>query len=261
MNTMFKYYSVDGENSNRIENRLKGELYLSSPLQFNDPYDCQMPEIINNTAECPKDNVLKILLENGFDESSYNSLIDNDKNIIQEVYTSQAGHLGILCLTTHNNNMLMWSHYSKHNGLCLEYDLDKLLLGLHNHISSLILGAGRYCPTYNPDKRIYADYVSYEPFLPTTSQLFFRAIADCRPKYWYKLNDWKYEDEFRIGVSLGGRLVVTIPDIVKHIYLGCNATMQQIRDIVHILQKNNLNIPISIMRKGTDNLYADEISV
>lgn len=256
---LYKYYSIEDDNKKRIVNRLNGELYFASPLQFNDPYDCQLPEIINNTSSRPQGEIMKILSECGFDESTYRRLMEEDAETIKNVYIAQADNLGILCLTSNYTNMLMWSHYAGHNGICLEYDAEKLINALYDRILYYIRQSGKHCPTYNPYKRIFCKSVIYECCLPVTSKLFFDHSSDCIPKYWYKLNDWEYENEFRIGVSLGSRMAVTINDIVTHVYLGCNASERQVNDIMQILKLNDFDIPISIMIKGRYGLESQTI--
>jgi len=243
---LYKYYSCNGENEQRIEARLKGEIFFSSPLNFNDPYDCQLPKINNNTATFSKgkSKILGLLLEEGFNpEETYEKLISDDKETIREVYRRQADLLGILCLTQQYDNILMWSHYAHNNGICIEYNTEKLLEYIYL--------------TYRG--RMFADDVVYDRSLKSNSKLFFEDVIDCKLKYWHKLRQWKYEKEFRIGVSLGGNVAIRIPNMVKHIYLGCNCTIYQVAKIWSLCQKNRLDIPISIMRKTSLGLKPFDI--
>ena len=43
---LFKYYRYD---SDLNEKRLKGEVFLATPFDFNDPCDCQR-DVINNSS-------------------------------------------------------------------------------------------------------------------------------------------------------------------------------------------------------------------
>lgn len=240
---LYKYYSCNGENKQRIEARLKGEIYFSSPLKFNDPCDCQLPKIINNTATFSKgkDRIIDLLSEEGFlPEETYKKLIDGDKSTIQEVHRRQADLLGILCFTYSNNNSMMWGQYAQNNGLCIEYNMSRLV----SHLKKLFR-SGRLC----------MGNVTYENKLPTTANLFFEdTLNECQLKYWHKFKEWENEKEFRIGISLGGNMSIKIPNIVEHIYLGCNAPDELIRKVQRICQKNKLNIPISIMTKKAKGL-------
>lgn len=260
---LYKYYSCNGENEQRVEARLKGEIFFSSPLNFNDPYDCQFPNIINNTASCSIDNVRKILSEEGFDvDEVYNKLLKGDKTTIQAVYERQAQLLGILCLTNSCEKILMWSLYASNNGMCLEYDMHALSKeNIFSYVEPKIISRNDINQHPIAVNRIIMEYVKYVPQLEANVKLFFNDMPnDIIKKYWQKLNVWKKEEEFRIGVSLGGNIAVSIPNLVTHIYLGCNTTMSQIANIWSLCQKNRLCIPISIMRKTSLGLKPFDIS-
>lgn len=259
---LYKYYSCNGENEQRVEARLKGEIFFSSPLNFNDPYDCQFPDIINNTASCSIDDVKRILREECFDaDEVYEKLLKGDKSTIQAVYERQAKLLGILCLTNSCEKILMWSHYASNNGMCLEYDMHALSReNLFSYVEPKIISRNDINISAFYNKRILMGNVKYVPQLEADVKLFFNDMPnDIIKKYWQKLDVWEKEDEFRIGVSLGGNIAITIPNLVKHIYMGCNVTMSQIAKIWSLCQKNRLDIPISIMRKTSLGLKPFDI--
>ena len=259
---MYKYYGWAGENENFIEPRLLGELFFASPFKFNDPYDCQLPLLENNTEEISnkrEDVIKRILEEEDFDVTkTYDALLRGDKETEKNVFIEQIKRLGILCLTSTNDNILMWSHYASHNGICLEYDVPKILSNLYSYIAPKIKEKYGDCAYSNfSANRIIMDKVIYVKSLKNISvKLFFdQPEKDCKSKYWKKLQDWKYENEYRIGISLGGDIAVVIPDIVKHIYMGCNSTILQITEIYRLMKKNDLlHIPVSIMRKDSTGL-------
>lgn len=260
---LYKYYSCNGENEQRIEARLKGEIFFSSPLNFNDPYDCQFLDIINNTENCSIDDVKRILREECFDaDIVYEKLLKGDKDTIQVVYERQAKLLGILCLTNSCEKILMWSHYATNNGMCLEYDIHALSReNLFSSLESKIISRNDINLSAFYNKRILMGNVEYVPQLDVDVKLFFNDMPnDIIKKYWQKLDEWGNEEEFRIGVSLGGNISVCIPNLVKHIYLGCNCTMHQVANIWSLCQKNRLCIPISIMRKTSLGLKPFDIS-
>ena len=69
------------------------QLYLSDPLSFNDPFDCQMQIYAPN-----------------YDINDFSA------------------NVGIRCFSATYNNILMWSHYADgHRGLCIEFDAKELL--------------------------------------------------------------------------------------------------------------------------------------
>lgn len=127
---LFKFYSYSDSLN---EKRLSGEVFLASPLDFNDPCDCQR-DVINNAGEKERNNgvgwVKRKLLELGYDDAKSSVLAasllagDTDK---YEVYQKQLEKVGVLCLTPHSTDTLMWGYYASNQGLCIEYDRDNLV--------------------------------------------------------------------------------------------------------------------------------------
>lgn len=136
---LFKFYGYDDSLN---EKRLSGEVFLASPLDFNDPCDCQR-DVINNAREREKARgdgwVKRKLLELGYDDAKSDALAtsllsgDTDK---YEVYKKQLEKVGILCLTPNSTDTLMWGYYANNQGLCIEYDIDilvkRLVIGFVN---------------------------------------------------------------------------------------------------------------------------------
>ncbi len=68
------------------------ELYLSSPIDFNDPFDCRI------------------------------KVYDEDKEINELVSNAK-----IRCFSEKYDDILMWSHYAaSHSGICIEFDAKKI---------------------------------------------------------------------------------------------------------------------------------------
>ena len=83
---VYRYRSAEPREIDAI---LNGQIWLSSPTEFDDPWDCAMSPRLE---ALPKEAV---------------SMIER---------------LRIACFTTRNDNTRMWSHYAdKHNGLCIGY--------------------------------------------------------------------------------------------------------------------------------------------
>ncbi len=137
----FKYYSF---NSSLNNSRLTGDVYLASPLDFNDPYDCQL-DVINNLKDLNKDDewIALKLEEIGFKDSEIPNVIaglkcDNKETNIR-VHKKQLERAGILCLTSNVDSVTMWAYYANHDGFCVEYDpksiIRKLVIGFINSMS------------------------------------------------------------------------------------------------------------------------------
>lgn len=128
---LFKYYRYD---SNLNAKRLSGEIYLASPLDFNDPCDCRR-DVRNNIGDIKKSNdydwIKGKVFELGFRRdlvAQYTKgLMDNDKDTVEELYQSQLEKLGVFCVTSSPCDPLMWGYYASNDGYCIEYDVSKII--------------------------------------------------------------------------------------------------------------------------------------
>lgn len=110
---LFKYYPYDNKLNAK---RLTGVVYLSSPLDFNAPCDCQRGAT-NNIQELGKDlDWVKLkMIELGYggkmkDEVALSLMNGNES--VEEVYNRQLQKMGILCTTESYSNSLMWWYKS-----------------------------------------------------------------------------------------------------------------------------------------------------
>lgn len=254
MNTpevLYKYYKDDDVYN---EHRLGGELFFATPIRFNDIYDCQFVGIKNNTNKVSRDKVLKIIGECGYVDKDvdeiYGKLLKDDDATIRDIYNKQQGHLGILCLTNTNTNMPMWGLYTNNKGYCIEYDLQKINIAMNNQFPSLVKQK-----FWDPTKRIIQNEVTYIDCLDEP-KLFLESLCDAYQKYWCKLNQWSFEQEYRIGVSLGGDKTIEAQESVKAIYFGTNMTNERISELIELCPKEAKRYK---MRKGIKGLMAEEI--
>lgn len=141
---LYKYY---GYNETYNESRLIGNIFLASPLDFNDPCDCQRT-VINNAMKKANEHATNPkwldckLKELGFSDRQINKLkpllLSGDEDATKEVYRKQLEHLGVLCLTSEPTDSLMWGYYANNTGYCIEYDttkiIQRLVIGFVNQI-------------------------------------------------------------------------------------------------------------------------------
>lgn len=128
--TLFRYYS----NSERaIDSLIARQLYASHPDEFNDLYDCS-----DELIKFDDDEVIIKFLSHG-DSSIANTIREKlknerpqiksyvERNFKQVLYRK----LGIVCLTSNPNNLLMWAYYSNNKGFLVEYDYEKWGFDFH----------------------------------------------------------------------------------------------------------------------------------
>ncbi|CRF35069.1 hypothetical protein BRSU_2411 [Brachyspira suanatina] len=148
--TLYHYTKV---NKDTLRSILNNTLWCSNTKEFNDPVD---PYIRNNKKESSS--------------QLYNYLLEKIK---------------VACLTTHNDNTLMWSHYAdKHKGICIEYNIDNIF-----NINFTILQKINYHKNMSKSNIFYDDNV----ILGNN-----KSIDNITDIFTVKSKEWKYEDEYRI---------------------------------------------------------------
>lgn len=141
-NSLYNYTKI---NERTIYNIFNEKLWLSHSNAFNDPVDP--------------------VIKNFKDKKRYDYLLNTIK---------------IGCLTTNNENTLMWSHYGdEHRGVCIEYDISNVV-----NDDTIILKVD-----YNKNIINYAPINCEEEIYNTEYLLNLFSM---------KSKEWKYEDEYRI---------------------------------------------------------------
>ena len=114
-------------NENTFKNLSNNQIWFSSPLKFNDPFDFFVPYSLNFT-----DNEFRNIIPkypNISDDYYEQMLLFYKKNpkVLEEWiekgrkrFTSKTK---IACFCEEKSNIIMWSHYAdSHEGLCLKFD-------------------------------------------------------------------------------------------------------------------------------------------
>lgn len=114
---------------------LHNELYLASPKDFNDPFDCRVSE---NFSSLNEEQLVEYFSNIAKQKYGTNNIVINpydiyaDRNAIQKHrdlihFKNQDTYYGILSLSLSWNSILNWSHYADcHRGFCVGFDLKKL---------------------------------------------------------------------------------------------------------------------------------------
>lgn len=83
------------------------------------------------------------------------------------------------------------------------------------------------------------------------AKLFFnKSDNDVIPKYYQKTKEWALEKEFRIVMSLGGKILADLGcDIIKSVRIGCNMPPSHLFEVLSIMHKNPMeNVPVYRMK-------------
>lgn len=202
--TLYCYKPVDEHTLDIFES---GTFWFSSPVNFNDPFDCKVYPSTESAVKRAKEQ----LERNGgqLTENLVRTLV-TDETVIKAV-DRVMNSKGVLCLTPHPDNILMWSHYAdKHKGVCLELDV-------------------RACPEFF----VYPVKVTYETEYPT-----FNLGEETHSIFATKYKDWAYEDEIRVLKDKVGQHKFA-PLCLKSVIFGCRADEETKQKVKMAVAKNS----------------------
>ena len=153
-NSLYNYTRV---NKDTLRSILNNTLWCSNTKNFNDPVD-------------------PFIKKNSYDKS-YDYLLEKIK---------------VACLTTHNDNTLMWSHYAdKHQGICIEYDINKISNKNNNKIVIKKI-------IYNKKIIYHNIFMNKEEKSINNILIDNKTIENITDLFTIKSKEWEYEDEYRI---------------------------------------------------------------
>jgi hypothetical protein len=175
------------------------EIFLSSPSEFNDPFDCRIPESFSmlNTDEKLdkyfKEFVIRnidYLNANRINIPKYIAFLKKDlkentafyqKNLNQRYLKDGDLYFGIFCTTKVWNNILMWAHYSSnHSGFCVGLNREILY---DYHLTNATAASVIYRKTFP----------LIDPFDDFIQKMFQKSHS--------KANNWRYEKEYRFYLN------------------------------------------------------------
>lgn len=238
----YKYRPINSDTLDAIENC---RIFFSSPADFNDPFDGRIPLVLEGThdqwqeylqeivkREHPKlspaqrMDFISSLLETG----ALNELKEYDFNPIIDA-------VGVLCLSTVPDDILMWSHYSqKHSGVCLQY-----------------------LSTSKDNFFLRAQKVSYREHFPTTS-VFDEPNARMEAQILTKSSHWEYESEWRILAPGGARqLQQHVTSALVGVIVGCRASEKDLQAVREAITRSQAN-PKLFQAKQSARKFSLEIT-
>ena len=142
----YKYRSLSGDASGFVERIIcQHKIYFPPAISFNDPFDCRPTFCFEATDEEIMSDYMRVARKHGppmtdavLRHDAMQMLADQNRNprnqavaaVIQDEHAKCITHnIGVFCVSTINDDILMWSHYAdSHKGICLEFDgLGKLM--------------------------------------------------------------------------------------------------------------------------------------
>jgi Protein of unknown function (DUF2971) len=257
-NPQILYKYRDWSDTNHREILYNNKIYLSSPRDFNDPYDCKIHEnwsllytevkvdaYINNFFNNHKDLVLK----QEYSEIDLKSILKAqllkpeqfqkvDEENIKQVIDLQ---LGIFSVSTIYNNNLMWSHYGKnHTGFCIGFRQNKL---------SEIKDFGS------------KGFVVYQRDYPQLDPLDMTNPTSIYLTTHIKSIDWLYESEFRFikFPTIEQRKLTLEEDTIVEIILGVRISEKHREEITEICKPRK--IKLFQLQKSSTSFVTERIEI
>ena len=228
---------------------LKNQLYLASPSDFNDPFDCRINANFSLLSPKESNEYINELAIKGFPESEKrgldfaNVLKDfeerfNDKENFQSdtdslLFEAQDDHYTIFSCSLDWDSIPMWSHYANnHKGFCIGFWIDKMM----NSQMFGKLGEVKYTDEYPPIK-------------PRVAKKDEQMIRNSFLETHTKARDWDFESEYRFmsnhfpkKLTLHDR-IKTIPDeFFAEVILGIEISDEDKDEIVR--HCNSKEIPV-----------------
>lgn len=233
-----KIYQYRRFNNYAVENITDGNIVLSNPLDFNDPYDLYYTLDWNElmfTSNRVERFRRKQALKNKVIQEECNRILQETREDIEKIIIQEKQDVFISCFSTVPTSILMWGHYADcHRGYCAEYNVEDIL-------------------SLCEEKNIIFFDVDYSKEMVKIGvsgdkkQQFISA-------FFVKYIDWQYEHEWRLFKIDVNKLDVeecANSDYGKIIYkgikpsriiLGTNMLEQNKEKIKNICQENNIGL-------------------
>lgn len=205
---LYKYFGP--ERAQILSERL---IRFTPPGLFNDPFDC-LPVVGPYTDESIKDlvsRVANIAAPPDLIKKAQATLVDRytrDQNILRDQIVNHItqtinAEVGVLSLSSRNNSLVMWSHYSYcHTGFVVGFDSDDDFFA-HGSDEPREIGELRE--------------ITYSNERPTITPPF---TGDAPNILFAKNDEWRYESEWRILRFLKDATTIrTAPVSNKQIHL------------------------------------------
>ncbi|MBN8680869.1 MAG: DUF2971 domain-containing protein [Chitinophagales bacterium] len=258
-NVLFKYR--DSTTNYNLNTLFAKELFFSSARNFNDPFDCSIPFIVNKESIKPEkvfeflfnqltklhpnkntqeihDLCFQIQKNNHFEDPNfYKYLSDYHK---EEIYQN----FGIISLSADEKNFLMWSHYANsHTGYCIGFKSAELVRIANGYLDKVIYQSE--IPVI--DLAIYKE---------ADLNLFLQKILCVKSK------TWSYESEYRfIANCYSNKAIKFESNIIDQIIFGCKMNSKKKQEILEFVNMEYPNCKVFEMKLSETKFELDKIQI
>ena len=258
----YRYFDDEGHALDMIK---KGEIWLSSARNFNDPFDTAITHSFDELYEPIAEDWARAVVKREIpylapDEletyvSKKLSEIRNDSDYIKRakdrIIEIQYNKFGICAFSESYNNILLWSHYARnHTGVCIGFDINVII----NYANQI---AEREKELLDLVKVRYSN--EYPKFSLFKSVLNEDDLTDIFNLLYTKSSNWSYEKEYRMiywgktnfSIQLGSKAI-------SKVILGCCITSKHRENILEICSSLN-NSPSVYQAIKNNNVFSLEL--
>ena len=254
---------------------LKEEIYFPRQTQLNDPFDCQPvfekgttqkeyfkhihPVITAIRTEMAREVSLINYTPEEMCASITLNIMSEKLSTVKHHYDIRIGKmiaemfasLGVLSLTTDNNNLVMWSMYANRgNGICVALEGLRFDIGAKYDIAPVQAHYTTTRPIFNywGAAALFLHMTSAAAqYVPEESQQWLLESLEQSRYAWTKHERWRYEDEYRlIAYQSGGEYLNMTPAKISALYIGDNVLQNTKNLILSIIGKCARPIPTYI---------------
>ncbi|BCM24459.1 DUF2971 domain-containing protein [Methyloradius palustris] len=200
-------------------------LWLSSPLDFNDPYDMSAKVVFDSDTKVIREKYKSLVKEQAVEENWKQKKDILEKFMaggrsewlasIKRVFSKSQKETGIFSFAGDPRSILMWSHYAyNHTGICLQFETVK--------DPEVLSGA---LPV------IYTDDYPIFDWAAEDNDIYRRILLS-------KYKAWDYEQEARIVWSKGAHTYLQYsPEALVGVIFGCQADERVIGIVKNLLEE------------------------
>lgn len=221
------------------------KLFAPTPDLLNDPFDCRADISLEATKEerlaaakkwlrrhhplMPRNELRKEA------PAAVKRLLANGRKSIRD----HIAKTGIVSFATTLNNQLLWSHYaSSHEGLCIEFDLNRCSdnLGMIGTIGEVRYQEERVFPNFFRSERLE----------------IVETMINTKPK------EWDYEGEYRVILNPRPKsgCVPFDPKMISRVYAGCRMPPERQAELIRILADRKISPQIELFQmKASDTKF------
>lgn len=242
---LFKYRSIDlGYESGtpyKWDRAIlqQDNLWASSPVSFNDPFDCIPAIDLSGTPTersafakrwAARHSQGKARAARRRDQASAKKALKSGFRVTEEqgvkAWTDLLPNLGVVCFAERPDDMLMWGYYSNgHRGYCLEFDTSAQPIGLAHRV------------VYNAERAVF------RPLNADRTELMEHTLLR-------KADFWEHEREWRIVSRPVGNLQFP-REALKAIIFGAHIPVESENAIREIVTARTLSVEMKRAKLDT----------